>query len=110
MEDEYQEIPGWKSWVKDAKFVTLHTEKHCFRYGSIADTMTILDIKKLLHNLYNIPVDNQSIKAFRSFSIGALHLLGWPLSEPLKDNERVKDVMNEFNTQHLALYLQCHAE
>ncbi len=90
-------------WVQNASKVKVQTMKTSFEID-IENGTTVLDVKKQLLRSEGIPVTQQSINAVR-----AKAWFPWFVAEErspkLDDTKRVKEAMNEYNTDLFELYL-----
>lgn len=91
-----------KPWVKNATKVTLRTMKMSYDVN-ISDDTTVLDIKEIMESNEGIPVVQQKIRAIysRPYTLGLLQ----NEADIADDYTNVKKVMNQYNTDLLALYL-----
>lgn len=91
-----------KEWVKQTSIVHIETMKMSFDI-SVRNDSTIEDVKSLIQNNEGIPPRQQTLRAKWN---GSLWSLGSKkCSNNLEDDRYVKEVMNTYNTDRLALYL-----
>jgi hypothetical protein len=95
-------IEDMRPWVQETTLIYIESTKLNYTF-TIQDKTTISDIKKYIHHIEGIPVEQQTLSPIWKSRFAFWRTKQRP--ELGNANKKIKEVMHLYNTDRLALYL-----